>query len=48
MYRLDELAESSQRVQWKDVVTGVNYLHSFKPLLVHGDLKPVIKLLCFL
>ncbi|KIM30267.1 hypothetical protein M408DRAFT_47022, partial [Serendipita vermifera MAFF 305830] len=25
---------------WKDVVTGVNYLHSFNPVLIHGDLKP--------
>ncbi|KIM28485.1 hypothetical protein M408DRAFT_69893, partial [Serendipita vermifera MAFF 305830] len=26
--------------QWKDVVSGVSYLHSFNPVLIHGDLKP--------
>ncbi|KIM30273.1 hypothetical protein M408DRAFT_40255, partial [Serendipita vermifera MAFF 305830] len=26
--------------QWKDIVSGVNYLHSFNPVLIHGDLKP--------
>ncbi|KIM30182.1 hypothetical protein M408DRAFT_56274, partial [Serendipita vermifera MAFF 305830] len=25
---------------WKDVVSGMNYLHSFNPVLIHGDLKP--------
>ncbi|KIM30176.1 hypothetical protein M408DRAFT_328262 [Serendipita vermifera MAFF 305830] len=25
---------------WKDIVSGVNYLHSFNPVLIHGDLKP--------
>ncbi|KIM30189.1 hypothetical protein M408DRAFT_22230 [Serendipita vermifera MAFF 305830] len=25
---------------WKDVVSGVSYLHSFSPVLIHGDLKP--------
>ncbi|KIM24648.1 hypothetical protein M408DRAFT_229729 [Serendipita vermifera MAFF 305830] len=28
-------------ILWKDVVAGVSYLHSFDPVLVHGDLKPM-------
>ncbi|KIM20552.1 hypothetical protein M408DRAFT_30270 [Serendipita vermifera MAFF 305830] len=27
-------------ILWKDVVSGVSYLHSFNPGLIHGDLKP--------
>ncbi|KIM28488.1 hypothetical protein M408DRAFT_142801 [Serendipita vermifera MAFF 305830] len=32
--------EIKGRFVLKDVVSGVSYLHSFNPVLVHGDLKP--------
>jgi hypothetical protein len=27
--------------QWRGVIEGVAYLHEYKPIIVHGDLKPV-------
>jgi len=28
-------------LQWKGVLSGVAFLHSRNPVIVHGDLKPV-------
>ncbi|KIM25259.1 hypothetical protein M408DRAFT_222637 [Serendipita vermifera MAFF 305830] len=36
----DLLTDEDKVELWRDVVEGVNYLHSFNPQLVHGDLKP--------
>jgi len=31
-------------IQWKGVVEGVEYLHTYDPVIIHGDLKPVSEL----
>lgn len=36
----DSMEVEKRILLWKDIVSGVNYLHSFNPVLIHGDLKP--------
>ncbi|PVF94258.1 kinase-like protein [Serendipita vermifera] len=36
-----ELTASQRLALFNDVIKGLQYLHTFKPIVVHGDLKPL-------